>query len=497
MIIKSIYNIAKSFDKKDWTEFGKFVRSPYFVSGNINKILFNRIKLIFGNKRRKKELTADIFVKFLFETKELKNAAKQTLNNRLSVFLKVMEEYLIIKNGNDFERKSKLLAEYFSRNLQFEMERNLKQVKKSINENSFADEYYYIQKIYSLDSEYLLSQKNNPMAFQAFQMQTNFHLADFLEKLFYYNLEFYLEEFYGNKPERNIYEILYKQINKSNLIEEIKNRKSRIYYKVLIRYYLFNLFKENNWEQFHREINILFFGNETKFSRKFRLSVYSFLESFYTSKINLGDSKFVRIMFDLMKRREKNNLMPDFSKGLFSMNIFNNFITIGLKVSEYKWVDEFIEKYSPALPKEIKDNEYCLNKARLLFSMKEYKKALEHLAKAENTVYDKYHFLHSRLRLQVFYELSMTDEAYNEIDKLKHKLRNSKVSPEEAKRYTKDFINIYLSFLKARDNANIETINNIEYNIKSTKNIISKDWFLQKLTEMKETSKKPGTDQIK
>jgi hypothetical protein len=490
MLINSIFYTLNSFKKNEWNEFARFVDSPYYVKGKINKNIYKRLYVIFNNKRRKRTVTLETFRDNILQIKEFNGVANQTVKNRLSNFSKILERFLMIREETELRQKSNLLSEYLTRNITDNFKRSFSHFEKSLNnEYVFSDEYDYIQKIYSFESAFQLSRKNMTGSFTAFSEQTNYFVADFLENFFHYTLDLYFEEFYGNEVKKNICKILYDNINISKLIEEIKLRDSDLYTKTLIRYNLLELFYEKNADKYHNEIVKVFFKNETKFSNSFRLSVYNYMESYYTMQINKGNTFYVRTMFDLLKRREKNNLMVDFSKGLFSMNIFNNFISIGLRVNEYGWVEKFINKYCPTLPKDIRDNEYNINKARVNFHKKDYKSALMFLEKADNTVYDKYHFLQSRLRLQVYYELSMIEEAYVEIDKFKHKIKNSKITPGEAKKYTKDFINIYLAFLKTKNNINENNINDVIYILNNTKNIISKDWFLEKISELKNNFK--------
>lgn len=488
MLINNIFYTLNSFNKNDWVDFGKFVNSPYFVRGNIYQNIHKRLYILFNNKRRKKTLSLERFQEHILRIKELNGVAKQTLNNRLSNFFKTIEKYLIYRNKNELQQKSDLLNEYLNRNASDNFRRCFVQFKKSLNKKYiFSDEYQYIQEIYSLESSYQLSQKNTTVSFNAFSEQTKYFVANFIENLFHYTLNLFFEEFYGNNTDKNICKILFENINIEKLIEVIKSLDSEIYVKLLIRYNLLKLFYEKNWKQYHDEVVKLFFGNEFRFTKTFRLSVYNYLESYYTMQINKGNADFIKIMFTLMKRREKHNLIVDFSKGLFSMNIFNNFITIGLKVNELNWVEKFIDKNYINLPEDIKENEYNINKARLYFQKKEYKNALSFLEKADNTIYDKYHFLQSRLRLQIYYELSMIEDAYSEIDKFRHKIRNSKITPQEAKNFAMDYISLYLTLLKIKTNINKGEINDIFLKINNLKNFISKDWFLEKISEFNNT----------
>ncbi|MCE1164394.1 MAG: hypothetical protein LWX07_03215, partial [Bacteroidetes bacterium] len=116
MLINNLFFLLKSFDSDDWYECGKFVTSPYFVSGETNYRLFRAAKKYFTDKRRIK-ITNGSFETFFMNTGELKFVSKQTSHNRLSSFYKILKKFLQYKKVKPLDLYINMQGEYLSRNL--------------------------------------------------------------------------------------------------------------------------------------------------------------------------------------------------------------------------------------------------------------------------------------------------------------------------------------------------------------------------------------------
>ncbi len=98
-------------------------------------------------------------------------------------------------------------------------------------------------------------------------------------------------------------------------------------------------------------------------------------------KINRGKSAFYTELFHIYSRAfDLKILMED---ELLPVNHYKNLITLGLHLSEFEWVDNFIRNNAALLPEAHQENAVKYNLAILYYHKKEYAKTIEFLRDVE------------------------------------------------------------------------------------------------------------------
>jgi hypothetical protein len=123
--------------------------------------------------------------------------------------------------------------------------------------------------------------------------------------------------------------------------------------------------------------------------------------------------------------------------------------------------------------------------ARLYFFKGKYRDAIEMLTRGKSS---NYLFIldASRLKLRVFYEISDFDEAFLEIDRLKHYMRNNiKRIARSVRHYNEEFLDYYNMLLKLKLNPDKNEFSYVKQKISESKTLVTKDWFTEKILEMK------------
>jgi tetratricopeptide (TPR) repeat protein len=156
-----------------------------------------------------------------------------------------------------------------------------------------------------------------------------------------------------------------------------------------------------------------------------------------------------------------------------------------LRLKRYKWVEEFIKKYSCELPEEIRNDEVNMAYARLYFFKGEYQNAIEMLTRGKSSNY-LFNLDVSRLKLRIYYEISEFDEAFLEIDRLRHYMKNNiKRIARTVRQYNKEFLDFYYMLLKLKLNPDKNELSYVKQKISDSKTLVTKVWFTEKISEMK------------
>jgi hypothetical protein len=123
--------------------------------------------------------------------------------------------------------------------------------------------------------------------------------------------------------------------------------------------------------------------------------------------------------------------------------------------------------------------------ARLFLFKKEYDNALEYLNSIKTSNYI-YLLDASRIKLRIYYEKSHFEEGFMELDRIRHYIKNnSKKIALSVRKYSKEFLDMYNSMLKIRLNPDKKEIDFMLKNVQQSSGLVARDWFVEKIREMK------------
>ncbi len=91
----------------------------------------------------------------------------------------------------------------------------------------------------------------------------------------------------------------------------------------------------------------------------------------------------------------------------------------------------------------------------------------------------------SILKLCTYYETEKFEEAFSEMDKLKHYLRNHSEVPEIHREYFLNFLKIYLLLIKVKTGVNNKDLTELENQINKKKLRSREHWLREKISELK------------
>lgn len=209
--------------------------------------------------------------------------------------------------------------------------------------------------------------------------------------------------------------------------------------------------------------------------------LYTFAMNYCIGAINKGERKFLREIFDLYGEALARNILLE--NGVLSPWDFKNIVVVGLRLSEFDWVEKFIFEYKGKIAKEYRENAFTYNLAKLYFYKKEYSEVLKCLQKLEYE--DVFYNLDAKVMLLKIYFESREIEALDSlIDSFRSFLRRNRLISES---HRTNYLNLLL-FVKKLSRMRYgdqKRLRQIRADFESTNQIADADWLREKMDEAK------------
>lgn len=478
-----LINLLNSLSQNEIKEFKKFISSPVYFGGRnyipvLEHLLKNRTKGFENIYAR------DIYEK-LYPGKKF---SRQTLKNRFSELYKLGEEFLVYLNlkYNKPEKEKIILNMLIERKIHGPFESKYKKLRSHLQSEKYEDKKLFdLSYINELHLEYLNSKKNISNILDHYFEKSQLNFCMYLISMLQSGFEFSLQEYDNKIYESNyVYEYL-KDLELEEFMNAFNRSDNLIYRITAMNYYLFKAFINSENEEYYFLSHKIFTQLSGKLKDKYKIHIFNLLTYFCMRKQNLGIKKFQIELFELYKEKLSQGLFSDLQNPIYLFNNFRDYVYIGLALKKFKWVEDFIYNYSKQLPSDFKEDEMKLSYAKLYIAHRQYEKSLINLENIKTANYLLY-MDSSILKLCSYYELGKYEEAFLEIDKLKHYLRNHSEIPQVHKQPSLNFIKVYQKLL----NSNLQPgKNDLGYQEKEIRiiNLLSKkDWLLEKISELKD-----------
>ncbi|MBL8008539.1 MAG: hypothetical protein JNJ56_13525 [Ignavibacteria bacterium] len=475
-----LFNLIGSFSDAEIKEFKKLLASPLFTNGrNYHPLLNEILKII--NKKLSKFPATELYNK-LYPGKKY---SSQTLKNRFSEMFGLCEDYLIYKNVyNDKTGTDRILLQYYLDTRLFKLfdskyEKSRKYVEVMPDNDDKFKNLAFLNKI-NLN---LLNKKNKiHKMYRQFYDNSIYNTCLFLIELFQMGIEFKLMEYDNVKHEFNLVLEIISKLELEDIIKSTKRNSSVITKVMSMYYYLYKAFENPEDEKSYFESKRIFEENISFFSKDYKDGFYQQMISYCIIRQNSGIRKFQLELFGLYNEKLEQGLYSEFKVNLFPVNTFRDFVFIGLAIKKYKWVEDFIKKYSHELPEEIREDEVNLSNAKLHFSERHFEKAVNLLNKVKGGNYIHYNDT-AVLKLCCYYELDRIEESYFQLDKFKHYLRNHKEIPKVHLNPVKNFISVYQKIINLKSRPGKSDTGFLENEIRSFNKIAKRGWLLNKIID--------------
>ena len=367
MLQSRIIKHISTLSSKDKELFRQFAHSPYFNQHDKTRELLDLIldKLESSPKQLEKER---IFKK-LYPGQAYE---EQQLYNLMSYLKKLFHRFLAQQHFEESPHMQKLFTlEASYKNHQYDVLTNRsKQLKKKLEKDPTRDSNYFF-------TNYRLNHLLGYYTTQYIDRSDTRALQSMLD---------YLEKYYIAEKLRNCAHLA------ANSIMMNTSYNFRMLEPVL------DYLKEN-WEDYKDDTSIMLYYSalmsirpgqtEGHYERMKKIlsedihllsdedsrDLYGFAYNYCIQQINAGHSKYLQELFQLYKQGLRQELILD-NKGMITEWNYKNIATLGARLKEFEWTEQFLHQYMEKLPPQRRENAYNYNLGNLYYNKKMYEEAL-------------------------------------------------------------------------------------------------------------------------
>lgn len=481
---KLIYTL-KTFTKDDLKLFEKFVASPFFNKGRNYLPLLAELRK-FHPEYENEILTYEYIYKKLYPGRKFN---KQVMWNQVSEFEKLATEFLLqtgLKN-NRIERFIILFDELSKRNLNKHVLKEIERMDKLNDSVGFGKEHFH-NKLILEDSkvEYWSSlMGRQDKSLDATIKCTEYLLINLLAELSISVSDLQILEKMYNVESKIEYSIeLVKSLELKKLIDTAKKNNHNLAPVMNFYYNKIMCSLDENDESYFFEMKKFFDENCDSFDITEQKNTITSLANYCAHKMRLGDSRFLRLLFEINKFRIAKEL--DTEKGRkIQKSLYHQIIRNALSLNEIEWAENFVIEFTPKLKREHQKTMSSLAWGFIYYAKKEFANSLQSLNKVE--FIDLRDKLHVRiLTAKAYYELNKTELLFYYIDSSKHFIGNNTAIESNTKEAYLKFFNYLNRLLIFKENPDSIKLNELRGDIVIDKvlRLRHKEWLLEKVDEL-------------
>ena len=482
MIQTKAFRILSSLNNEEYSEFEKFIKSPYFNRSKDLLKFFSAVKKYYPEFKHIK-LGYENLYKKLYQGKLFNEG---TIRNLYSDLGSLAERFLgYINYEKTFEFGLNTIIEMNKRYLDKDFEKNY---KKLSDKNETEEDVFYKK---NLNKYFLYNEMSNHnlrtnivLNYDTQNLSSEALLAFFIrEFLLNYSNWLSTRDTYNSKPEYNVVEIFFETVEIKKLIHKLKEH-NNIYSEDMELFYYLNAAAQNKEGKFYEDFEkayTLFKTRIDSMSLNGQRRMYAWVRNVINLNIKPDDKKLRRIIFEIGKEMVEKRIIFD-SNGGINSGIFVNILLTAIVAGEIQWAKDFLEDNINRLDDNSKMDIYFYYKAKILSCEKKFAESNEQLLainkdnilfKADSKV----------LRMINYYELSYYEAAYSQVDAFRQFLnRNDSISTGR-KEKSLNFLKFYLNLLRKKSGTDV----NLSFTKKELQecNVIrNKDWLLNKANEL-------------
>jgi len=471
MLNSKLVSLLQTFSKYELNRFRKYLESPFF---NENQQLLQFYDLLIPSLKNstneqqigfpsKQDIWSTLFPKKLFKDVKYRRLSSDLTKHAYSFLAfkrfkqsPLVEKTFLLEALND----SALTKQYerVSRSLLQEQETGIRD----------AEYYYYQHLIY--DNQYQFKAKQRIGFLEEFQLKDqNLDCYYFLSKLKNYCAELGNKNFMSIEQGIKVLPNLFAYLENENFL---KIPSIKAYYLVA------KMLETTDEDGYFFELKTFLF-EEIVFSKTDLNELFTHLMNYCVVKINKGNSDFYYQLFDLYKEALQKEVIIE--KEQLDFQHYKNIISIGLKVKEYTWVEQFIQDYTQFLRPDKRENALNHNLANLYFSQKKYTQVIEQLS----TVTYKSHVYAlggKTILLKTYFELKEYQALDSLIDSFRIYIRRNKLISRAVQQQYLNMLRFVKKIVRVLPNDR-KGIKNIKEQVEKCKTLMAKKWILEKVEE--------------
>jgi len=473
-------NLLRQLTVKEINKFGEFVASPFF-NKNQKLIRLNAFVLQYAPNFDDKQFTKEAAFQYIYQKKAIDINA---INNLISDLLKLLYNYLAYQ---EYSHDESLHFHFLNKNLlqrdaTFHQNRNLQKSKK-VQEKEVQRNYLYYEKAHRLYEDldqYFMSQ---PKRVQ----DDNLELKDNTLDLYYLSKKLLMACEMANRNiiMRTHYE--YDLIQEFIQIYQSKSPLHQIPY-INIYYETLLMIQHSHKEEHYQHLKLLLKDNLPLFAQEELSNIYGYMLNFCVKRINSGQSHYYEEIFELYQLLLEQNII--FEHEYLSEKNFMNIITVGLRLKDFDWTEEFIHRYKERLRPEIRENAALYNLAAFYYAKKDYKRALQQLYNVEFT--DSFYHIGAKIiQVKSYFELQESEAFLSLIEAFKKYLQRHRQLSDYHKNSNITFLKLAKQVFQLRStkaylakNAWLKQHQNLLSQLATPQPVANKEWLKEVIEQL-------------
>lgn len=472
-------SLLSKLSQKEFKEFGKFVKSPYFNSNSNIVKLYELISKCFPDFENPK-LTKENIYSTIYPGEKYNDSTARGL---LSAALKLAEEFLTVNHLRNERYKSMefLLSELSERKIFDLFNIHLKSIRHELeNVPSLDAEHYFMRyrietMISSIESKaYIpLTQKDIPGDTHTKDSDNlvNFFLITVLRRYIYLLTK--TGSLNVNLDLKFFDEII-------SYLERTDLEKMPI---LNFQYNRIMLYRSNWEEKYYLALKNIFYRQFNTLGPEERYNIFATLQNYCVMRNRIFNDNLDKEQYELYKFAIDKNILTfdetEFIHPMLYSNIVSTFITMK-NIGEAR---EFIENNKDRLDPERKDTAVNFNLAKIYFAEGKYDDALTSISYAhQEDVF--YKVAIKGLYAQIYYEKEFTEELISHIEAYKSFLNSNEVINKSLKDNHVNFVNFLSRLVKHGDVKNKSELEFLKHEIENTSTILAKDWLIMKIDQL-------------
>ncbi len=408
----------KKCSKTELSEFQEWLNSSFHNNSSQASRLYQWI-LKTAPKFESKKLSREKAFQFLFKGENYKEAK---INHVLSLLTRQLFDFLSYKNYQNSSSLAQicLMDELLDRDLDHLMLQEGRRLKKQKEQSelkhssSFFEDYLYYKQ---LDEHFIRKPKRI--------YDENLQLKNDNLDLFYVTTKLKIACDMANR--NKVIQANYHCRNLEYILEQTKNTDEIYHQHPAVRVY-YQALKTIEGKQLedYQLLKTLLAEHLNVFPKDDLTTLYDYVLNFCIQQINKGNTSFYSEILEVYQFLLANKI--NFQNGYLQEWDYKNIITVGTRLNELAWTEQFIHDYKKDLPPNVRENAYVYNLANFYYSTKAYKKSLQLLHEVK-FMDSSYHLGAKTIQLKSYYELGESEPFFALTDAFRiYLLRNKGLS---------------------------------------------------------------------
>jgi len=466
-----IYQVLKQFNPYELNRLRKYVQSPFF---NVNERISALLDVCVDEIRAETddEISKDETWKRIGEDGPFNDVR---FRKHCSDLLRLVEGWLAQEQyqENPLHQANYLMEAVYHKRLETLYNSVLSTARRLSDRQALRPASYYFYQFQLERNYYELSESR-------IKREAKANLEEIINNLDYFylaeKLRYYCSTFSRKKFGQFDYDFLFID----EIIQVIEREGFHDIPPISLYYHVYRSYTERDNDENYFALKELILEYIDLFPNEEAKDIADAAINYAISKLNRGDQTFLRESFELYRYSLKKEII--FIDNELTPWSMKNIVVLGLRLSEFDWVEHFIRDYVDRINPKYRKNAYYFNMAILHVYRKNFEEVLPLLQYVD--LNDFSYYLDTKMTLiTAYYELDEYESMIFTCDSLLTYIKRDKKMPPDRKTRYKRYV-YYMKKLARQIATDKDSIQRLRKELEGESGVIRKEWILEKLDEL-------------